>query len=763
MGLSMVGHTFALAAATSSAGDADQAANIRSSSATGDSSSSKETAKREELGEITVTAQKRVERLQDVPVPVTALNADSLVEHNESRLQDYFSSVPGLSLNASDNGQQNIAIRGVTTGSGNNPTVGVVIDDVPYGSSTTIGNGNMLFPDIDPADLSQIEILRGPQGTLYGASSLGGLIKFATKDPSTDGFSGRVQVQGAGVDGGQLGYGVRGSVNVPLSDTAAVRASGYFRRDPGYIDNVLSGEKDVNRANVYGGRLAALWRPSDMFTLKLGALLQNTAGNGSTSVDANVDVDGHWHPTYGDLTQARMINTNQFYTQSRLYTAVATAKFTGFDVTSISGYSINSYYNVLDDTAGLGGAAASYFPGATGALLDYAYRTQKTSQELRFSSNSGGRLDWLVGGFFTHESTAADLPILAADRATGTPVGIIINYDYPTSLSEYAAFADLTAHFTDSFDIQFGGRESWTRQVYNETDTGVATPDFYDGNPSPYVNPTQRLKNNSFTYLATPRFRVSPDLMLYARLTSGYRLGGNNVNAIIYKVKPQYAPDKTNNYEIGIKGDLFNRALTFDASAYYIQWKDIQVTVVDPATLTYFHINGGKAKSEGVELSVQARPIEGMTITATCSFNDAKLTQNFPADAAAFAIAGDRLPYSSRYSLSVGVDQDFVRAGNWTGFAGGSFSYVGDRPGQFSVLDFYSGLPQQRLRYPGYGDLDLRLGARDDAWTINLFANNVANKRGIVGGDFSSIEPGSNAYVIYTQPRTIGMSVARSF
>jgi len=726
--------------------------------ATGDSRDT-----RGELGEIVVTAQKRVERLQDVPVPVTSLSADTLLEHNQTRLQDYFATVPGLNMNAVDNGQQSLAIRGVTTGPNTNPTVGVVIDDVPYGSSTSLGNGSLLYPDIDPSDLERIEVLRGPQGTLYGASSLGGLIKFETKDPSTDSAFGRVQVQGVKVDGGGGGYSVRGTVNVPISDTLAVRASGFTRRDPGYIDNIQAGQRDVNRADVYGGRLAALWKPSEMFSLKLSAMLQKTQGNGSVSVDANVDANSVWHPTYGDLTQARMPNTNGFDVDASLFSATMTAKFSGFDFTSITGYGTNQYSSVYDITGGLLSLSQAYFPASTGSTITYFYKTNKITQEFRLASNSGGKIDWLAGAFYTHESTPADAAIFGNNIATGAPVGLIINYDYPTTLSEYALFADGTMHFTDRFDVQVGGRESETRQDYNETDTGIATPDFYYGNPAPYVNATQRLKNTAFTYLLTPRFHITPDLMTYARFSSGYRVGGNNVNAIVYKVRPQFGPDKTNNYELGIKGEFLDRRLTFDASVYYIQWKHIQVEIVDPTTLTYFHVNGGSAKSQGVELSVQARPIDATTITATASFNDAELTEHLPKESTAYGVAGDRLPFSNRYSASLGVDQELMHIGQWTGFAGGSFTYVGDRKGQFSVLDFFSGLPQQRLRYPGYGDLDLRLGARDDVWNINMFLNNATNKRGIIGGGFASVEPGSNANVVYIQPRTLGLAVARKF
>ncbi len=161
----------------------------------------------------------------------------------------------------------------------------MTIDDVPFGASTNLGGGRAV-PDIDPGDLQRVEVLRGPQGTLYGASSLGGLLKFVTRDPATDDLGGQLQASSSDVvNGDDLGYSVRGSVNVPLGDTFAVRASGFFRRDPGYIYNVQTGESSINSADADGGRLTALWRLSDQWSVKVSALIQEIDGDGATSVD----------------------------------------------------------------------------------------------------------------------------------------------------------------------------------------------------------------------------------------------------------------------------------------------------------------------------------------------------------------------------------------------------------------------------------------------------------------------------------------------
>jgi iron complex outermembrane recepter protein len=271
------------------------------------------------LEEVVVTAQKREERLQDVPVPVTAINASELLESNQVHLQDYYTRIPALSVVPFGvNGAPSIAIRGVTSGAGiGNPTVGITVDDVPYGSSTSLGGG-AVAPDLDPSDLQRVEVLRGPQGTLYGASSIGGLMKFVTIDPSTAGVSARVQADVNTVHNGDgPGYGLRLAANVPLSPTLAIRVSGFARRDPGYVDNVQTGEHGVNWTNASGARLSGLWRPDDSFSVKLSALLQHSTVHGSSEVD----------PTLGDLEQSFIQGVGETDRQSQVYNLNVKAKF----------------------------------------------------------------------------------------------------------------------------------------------------------------------------------------------------------------------------------------------------------------------------------------------------------------------------------------------------------------------------------------------------------------------------------------------------
>lgn len=686
------------------------------------------------LEEVIVTAQKRSERLQDAAVPVTVLDANTLAEQGQNRLQDYYATVPGLNLDvgAFGGGTTHLAIRGLTTGVGDNPTVGVTIDDVPYGSSTSLGGGQYLYPDIDPSDLSHIEVLRGPQGTLYGTSSLGGLIKFVTVDPSTTELSGRVQVLGNDVEHGEFGYGFRGAINVPVSDTLAIRASAFARRDPGYIDNVTTGQQNVNQVDTTGGRLAALWRPSDSVSIKLSAMLQNADGDGDGAVDSNE----------GGFQQARMRGTGGFSNRSSLYTATLVAKLAGLELTSLSGYGITKHSADADLTYAYGGLPPY---DVAGASLVSSVETGKFTQELRLSSPGGHTFEWLMGAFYTHETTATESNLLANDPSTGAPVGEFFGLYANTPFSEYALFGDLTVHFTDRFNVQFGARESRISERFDQTLGGSLF------GPTPIVSPTANPKGSPFTYLVTPQFEFSSTLMTYARFASGYRTGGANPDAVLLNGPLQYDPDKSYNYELGIKGDWWSRALSFDASVYYIDWKHIQILVTDPTTRFGYYANAGNAKSQGIELSVQARPIRGLTLAATAAVSDAQLTQDFPSIANAFGYAGEPLPSSSRFSGSFSADEDIALTASVMGFLGGSLSYVGERFGAFAASPTTA-----RARFPAYAQTNLRTGVRHDSWTASLFANNVSDKRGIV-----SIAPPYGYY--YIQPRTVGVSVSREF
>jgi len=672
------------------------------------------------LSEIVVTAQKKSERLQDVPIPVSVLNADTLTDNGQVLLRDYFSSVPGLNFSPNFGNSTTLTIRGIAADAFGNPTVAVLIDDLPFTTATNNNNGTNV-PDLDPGDLEHVEVLRGPQGTLYGANGMGGVIKYVTKDPSTDGFSGRVETGTNDVShGAEPGYNVRGSVNIPLNDTMAVRMSAFTRQDAGYIYNVGTHADGVNEAQTVGARMSALWRPTQDFSLKLTALDQNTRSNGLSEV--NQPTAGYPQTAgLGDLQQNYIPNTGESDSALRAFSATIKANLGGFDITSLTGYTAARAHVAFDFSSVFG-------PGTVFAQQTY---DTKVNQELRLLVPLGQKFEWLVGGYFTNESSQFDENIFSQDPS-GNFLSEDVQLSIPAIYKEFAAFTDLTYHVTERFDVQLGGRESRTTAS----------------------TMTQQTKENAFTYLLTPQLKLTPDMMLYVRLASGYRPGTPNPPPACGEpgIPCQYSPDKTQNYDLGFKGDFLNHLVSVDASVYYVKWKDIQVQLSAPNTGDSYLANGGNAKSQGVELSATVRP---MTVTGWVSYDDAVLTSSFPANSQVVGVAGDRLPFSSRISGNFSLNQEFPLGNTATGFAGGALSYVGDRENVFVPAG------ADRITLPAYAKIDLHAGAKYDFWTANLYANNVANRRGVLNNSLANgFFP--FAYVVIP-PRTIGLNVSRTF
>src|ERR1700683_1087880 len=362
--------------------------------------------KENQLQEVIVTAEKRSERIQDVPIPVSTIDTSALTENNQVKLTDYYTQVPGLNVAPSTVSTQTLSIRGITTGAAGTgppaagPTVGITVDDVPFGGTA---GGDTYVPDFDPGDLARVEVLRGPQGTLYGASSMGGLLKFVTVDPSTAGFSGRVEAGTSTVyNGAELGYSFRGLTNIPLSDDFAVRASAYTRQDPGYIDNPVLGIDGINEDHAYGGHLAALWRPSDSFSLKFSAFYEEIKGDGTNSVTPNPPSVYGVPAVLGDLQQYFVPEVGPYNRTAQAYSATLTYKIGSATLTALSGYNSYKVQDSYDFTYYLGQLSQSVF-GQLDTPLFNNVRINRFTQEVRLATPLGTSFEWLLGGFYSRE------------------------------------------------------------------------------------------------------------------------------------------------------------------------------------------------------------------------------------------------------------------------------------------------------------------------------------------------------------------------
>ena len=699
--------------------------------------------------DIVVTAQKREERLKDVPVPVTAVTGASLIDKNQTKAEDFFSSIPGVNLQVTRN-RANLAIRGITTGPATgNPIVGYTIDDIPFGSST--GQGGLFggAPDIDPSELARIEVLRGPQGTLYGASSIGGLVKYVTVDPSMDKVSGTIA---AGLNtiqrAEEVGYNLRAAVSIPVSQTVAVRIGGYTREDPGYIDNVETGQQDVNKLKVQGGRVSALWRQSGDFSAKLSALYQERKAFGSNNVDVTLG---------SRYRQSDLFRGGEGSTKNQMYSAILNGKLGGVEITSLTAYSISKSFDYADfGGTGLNGLWPLFYPdsGVTnwGTLEYVPFNVKKFSQELRAALSVGDNVDLILGGFYTKENGNYTVDIRATDADTGESIDRPLLWQDNFTFIESAAFANVAVRLSDRFDVQGGIRYSKNRQRMHHREAGALVP---NGSNDVMLRST----GDALTYQITPRFKINPNHMIYGRFATGYRPGGPNASCGPL-VPCTYKADNTANFEIGAKGDLFARTLSYDVSVFTIDWKDIQVTQLAGGGTYTFNANAGQARSRGVELSFEMQPERGLTLAVWGAYIDSQLREAFAENVAVYAAKGDRLPFSSRYSGRASAGYETSLGGDFIGSIGTSVTYVGMRKGEFVITAAAAPL---RQTYPSYVQVELNAGLKYQDWKLNMFVQNLTNSKGLIGGGYNNQYNFNPNWLNYVQPRTIGMSVERKF
>jgi iron complex outermembrane receptor protein len=704
------------------------------------------------LQTIVVTAEKREEPLKNVPMSITALGGGSLDKLQDRSFADYAAMVPGLSLVSGDSGLTRLTLRGQNAG-GDGSTVAVYLDESPFGSSNALLNGSIISGDFDTWDLQRVEVLRGPQGTLYGANSEGGLLKFVTTAPVLGSFSGAVETTGETVDHGGQGGDVRAVLNLPLGDKVAVRISGFDQDVPGYIDAPLSGRSDVNDGHKYGGRASILAAPTDDLTIRLTASSQQSRYNASNSVDINPLT---LQPAHGDLTQERFIPEPSSFKYEN-YNATINWNAGPFSILSTTSYGILNSDTVRDATSTLlappdpttyGELLSAVLGTPTGAFIDNAANLKKFTQELRLSSAVSDRLEWQAGGYFTRETGLLDQHLNGFMNPGGGSLGNLEFVTLASTYKEWAGFGNLTYHFNSQFDVQAGGRWSTNEQTGTESVSGpLAGP-----TPTEFTTPS---KGHILTYSLAPRWHVDADTMVYARLATGFRPGGPNVlpAGAPPTVPREYGSDKTTNVELGMRSTQLDGALSIDVAAFHINWTNIQLLeLVDSFGVNG---NGGEARSQGLEWTFGYIPVHGLTLSWVGAYTDAKLTTPAPA---VHGDSGDHLPYAPKWSTSFDGEYDFAAFANYKGFVGGTWSYVGTRS-----TDFGSSQDQtSQVGLPSYNTYAVRVGLDNDHYRVTLYGKNLGDSRGITSYE-SSGAPGLMGEIGVIQPRTIGVTLSAKF
>lgn len=700
----------------------------------------------EVLAEIVVTANKRNESLTEVPSTISLLSSDTLEQRGMQQFSEYIKAVPGLSaIDASAPGRGQAVIRGITSGVKQNaPTVVFYLDDLPLTASSPLAvSGTNIF-DPQLADVERVEVLKGPQSTLYGASAMGGLIKIVTKQPSFSGFEGSVRTEFGGIQDGGAIYGANASFNLPLSDRVALRLSGYGRQRGGFVDNARYGDKDVNESDSYGARAALRIQITDLLETSFSSMYQKTEGDAYAyeSLDpvtlrplfGEYRFDLHYNTAFSSEYQT-LANTTTF--DAGFATISNTLSFSKTDDFFLRDYSNQYYVFVPTAPAGVG------IPGRT------TTETERVTNEFRITSKEGEQIEWLAGLFYTREKDHYGAHISANDPVTDQvlpgPIGNIYTFDLFANFQEYAAFGDVTYNFSEQFEVTAGMRYSKNEQDFRAPRSGVISA-------SPLL--VGESEDSANTYLLTASYHPTERSTIYARAASAYRPGStqplNNSAA-----PAEYGPDRLWNYEVGVKGDWLGGTLSPELSIYHIDWQDIQLN----SLVNGFSVisNAGKAESEGVEAALNYRPIRGLSIAGAAAYNRAKILTANPSIG---AVAGDTLPFSPKWTGSLSVDYSMPVSAAADALVGVTYAYQGER---YTALS--GDAINTRYELPDYSTIDLRAGLEWSMFTLSLRIDNLMDKRALTSAQRVRVNTTQNNPVTATvlQPRTAMLALGVKF
>lgn len=701
------------------------------------------------LEEIIVTATKRETSLQDTAYSIVALGAKELGKSGVNDFVDFVGSVPGLSLRDQGPGQSRPVIRGLQ--SAGEPLVGVYYDEIPItGAPGTTNDAGRFSPEILLYDVERIEVLRGPQGTLYGSGSSGGTIRVITNKPNSQELEGSVDGEFSSIEGGGTGYQLKGAVNIPLiQGKLAIRAVGYQRDAEGFIDNVTRDLKDVNTVKTTGGRLAIGWTPTD-----------NLAVTGTVYIqDQKVGSGFHINPTLGGF-QTEIPILEPFEDETNLYNLTVKYNFSFADLTySGSRFERDAEFNFFAPIAG-------------NVLANQPQPTDTDSHELRLTSSSNSPLQWTVGGFISNRTSKVFSNVFIANVSTGVVTdNFFFQREVDASLDQKAIFGEFTYDISERFALTLGGR-----YFDIKNDSSVTLNINFGG--VEIANPTPNVTNggeDGLTFKAHLGYEASEDLLVYGLFSQGFRAGGANQNVSGATDFPtSYLSDTVDNYELGFRATLLDGAMTFNGSIFHIDWSNIQTEQTDAATgLFRFTSNGGKADVNGFEADLKAQVSPSLGLTLGVAWVDAALAENSPlniiGETSQTGLAGDDIPNVPGYTLNFSANYERYFKPGLLGFIYLNGSYTDKSFSDYNefLIDAATLLPSStpNASYAVQGGnfiMDLRVGVEADSWGISVFIDNLSNERAISNVFVDNFRPAPGLNFV-ERPRTYGISLKKSF
>ena len=715
------------------------------------------------IQEIIVTATKRETSLQETALSINAVTGDELENIGVVALGDFVENLPGTSLINQGPGKRQVVMRGVATSSfePGRAVTGTYLNDFPLVGGTA---------DMRLIDIDRVEVIKGPQGTLYGKSAMGGIVRYITNKPDTEKYSGGLKLYASTIKDGGDNAGGHAYLNVPLGENIAARTVLYRYDNAGFIDNVGTDSDDVNTEETSGGRLALRWDASDTVGVDLEYHSQAMRSGGATGLGTQ-SISSTYSPTPHDslnpfappnnLIAPKLSDPSYFNT---------TNGSNSFDVEALNikvemefdAYAVNLMLSNKEILWGSESDSSQYvfvYDGITHFDKVEKGKLDGESLELRFISKTGDLIDWIAGIWYESEVGGFKR------RTTGiTATNLLLFGFFPSvtgdigedtidrwKVEETAVYGEVGLNFTDNTRLSLGYRRS---DILSDSELLQAdgTFDALVGLPS-QVGIDEAVEEDVNTYKVSLEHRFNSSLFVYATASSGYRVGGFNRGGILAN-RSTYKSDTLWNYELGVKSSWLDNRLTSNAAIYVLKWDDIQLAAFDNETFVYGTVNVGTAKIEGVEAELDYRLTESFSLSANYTYLNGVLTEDYFGAADPTVITaknGDRLPGSAKNSYSLFADwraplsKEMILSFNTT------YRYVGSR-----LNSLGTGLPPNK----SYDIVNAKLGVEhENGFQVSIFANNLLDER----ATNASTLAGGITYTFVNQPRVIGLDIGYSF
>jgi outer membrane receptor protein involved in Fe transport len=761
------------------------------------------------LDEILVTAQKRVSTVQTTPISISAVSGDDLIARGVSSLASLAQGTPGVSLKTEGPSQTEIEMRGMTSSGGNSATVGFYLDDIPLAGPASAQNGHVVI-DPDLYDLSRVEILRGPQGTLFGSGSMGGTVRLISNQPNLTEFQSTAQSVLSGTDGGGFNHKDSLMVNLPLiGDTLALRVAGTESYTSGWIDRIVvnpfplaggtpvgSVRGDVENAPIekqypgsnayqtYAARVTLLWKPTENLSITPALFHTTSTQNGISAYDSNPGTLAHYQPfdiaePLTDSLTAYSLNVNYSFPSFDLTSSTARWTRNSTQVEEAS-EAFNSPLEEITYNSNYGLPNPGFY-GPTGSGPEHGIEddpSHQFSEELRLASTGSGRASWVAGvyysDFYSLWTFNGSTPNYGSymDLGTLAPATTTHWFDAysPTTLKQYAGFGDFTYAVTDELKVDIGARVNHYDYRFSSCISGWGSG---FGAATPSCSGLIALSSTSFNPKFNLTYTFNPDLMVYGTVSTGFRPGGGDA---VYpttgsawgpafqqqgytgnKWPATYKPDRVISYELGEKSRFLDRRLTVNASIYYEDWRNIQLESYPNDWA--LNINGKYASIYGADVDMLADLGGGFQFEVSAGY----LYEYLDGGPHWVIQPVHKLPEVSPESGTVSLNYSTSLGGSYTFTARVENSYTGPR---YSIFfnDPYEFVGTYR-QVPGYDLVNVRAGVKfHDKWSATAFVNNLTNKHAQLESMFTENEPQPSFTRIETnQPLTGGVDLTFRF